>query len=207
MADSDGGKARQVTQDGWDAENPTMAANGEWIIYWSANPEKVGIWKIRPDGSEPTHLVPGPHYGPEVSPDGRYTTFLEVDPVNTRNVIRVAEVEGGRVLPIGIPSSFRTTSASIAWGRNRWTRDGRTILFVGENEAGLTGIFAQDFDPERDTADTRRPVAGFSPLYVTESFGVSPDGARLTIAKLLTSQSLMVADGVPGVSRARPRMP
>jgi hypothetical protein len=69
---------------------------------------------------------------------------------------------------------------------------------VGQDAAGRSGVFSQDFDPERDTSGSRRPVAGFSQEYWTESFGLSPDGARLTISTLEESSSIMLAEGVPG---------
>lgn len=51
------------------AENPVATPDGEWIFYASTNPRSRGIMKVRPDGSQPTLLVPGNVVLPEVSPD------------------------------------------------------------------------------------------------------------------------------------------
>jgi hypothetical protein len=81
---------------------------------------------------------------------------------------------------------------------------GRSIAFVGLDERGRSGVFLQDFDPDRDTTATRRAVAGFSRDFVTESLGVSPDGSRVTISALEQSRVLMVAEGLEGIApRAR----
>ena len=36
-------------------------------------------------------------------------------------------------------------------------------VFVGQDESGATGIYAQDFVPGADTTGTRRRLAGFDP--------------------------------------------
>jgi hypothetical protein len=72
------------------------------------------------------------------------------------------------------------------------------VYYVGQDEAGLTGVFAQELPTGGDAVSTRRPVAGFSPEYVTESLGISPDGTRLTISTGEEFASIMVADNVPG---------
>jgi len=72
------------------------------------------------------------------------------------------------------------------------------VYFVGQDARGLTGVFVQAFAPGSDTSSTRRPAAGFSPEYVTESFGLSPDGTRMTISTGEEFTTIMVADDVPG---------
>jgi hypothetical protein len=61
-------------------------------------------------------------------------------------------------------------------------------------------VFAQDFVPGRDTTATRRPLAGFTHDFTTESFGISPDGDRITIAGLEQTLQLMLAEGVTGIT-------
>ena len=60
-----------------------------------------------------------------------------------------------------------------------------------------------DFDPEKDTSTTRRPVAGFYPAVATESFGISPDGREMALAGWEQVFSLMLAERVPGIDAAR----
>ena len=115
-------------------------------------------------------------------------------------VVRVAEIETGRVEPFEITVTSR---AGGSWwnslGRSRWMPDGR-IAFVGESPDGRMGVYVQDFVPGRDTTSTRRPLAGFDPDRVTESFGISADGTRIILSMADQVESLVLAEGVPGVT-------
>ena len=48
-----------------------------------------------------------------------------------------------------------------------------------------------------------RPLAGFDPDWAPETFAISPDGRRICLAEWEQVSSLMTADGVPGVERAK----
>jgi len=207
IADADGSDARQLTQDGQDAENPTQTPDGQWVVYWSGHLEKHGIWRIHPDGSGAERLGDDDAVGTDVSPDGRYVLFVDQDRTALRNVVRFLDVSTGAKVPFSIEVHYRLASPAIIWARARWARDGHAIYFAGEDERGLSGIFVQEFAPGRDTSATRRPVAGFSPEFVTESFTVSPDGSRLTLSTGQEFSSIMVAEGVPGAvpPRRQPR--
>jgi hypothetical protein len=61
----------------------------------------------------------------------------------------------------------------------RWMPDGRAVALVGLNPEGVPGVFVQDFVPGRDTGKTRRPLGGFDPDRLAETFGISPNGSRL----------------------------
>ena len=199
MADVDGARARQISNDGLDAENPTATADGKYIIYWSANPEKQGVWRARTDGTEQTRLLEGVLAQPEVSPDGRWATYL--DPTGLAqgvSTIRVVEVETGEVVPFAIEVEYER-GLNLVFGRMRWLPDGSGIVFVGEDEDGLSGLYAQDFEPGKDTRASRRAIAGFSREWETESFDMSPDGRHVMISAQSEIHSLMLADNVPGL--------
>jgi Tol biopolymer transport system component len=203
LAEADGSGARQVTKEGKDAENPTATPDGAWIVYNQSFPEKAGIWKVHPDGSGGTRIFAGTTVLPEVSPDGRYVAFrtnIRIDQFE----VRVARVSDGALTAFRLTLPVAQASVANSAGRSRWLPDGSAVAFVGQDEKGVYGIFVQDFDPERDTSATRRPVAGFYPDLATESFGISPDGREMTLAGWEQVFSLMVADRVPGVE-APPR--
>ncbi|HUL77562.1 MAG TPA: protein kinase [Vicinamibacteria bacterium] len=202
IANADGSGARQLSRDGLDAENPTATRDGAWIVYASGDPAKRGIWKIRPDSSEATPLVPGPFSNAEVSPDGRFATFLRLDPDASVNTIGVVEVATGHRLPfeIRVPYRLGPDAGRVLTGRNRWLPGGGAIAWVGEDETGLTGIYAQDVAVDKDTSATRRKLAGFSVDYLSESFGLSPDRKKVTLATLTRFGRLMIAEGVPDVA-------
>ncbi|HET7294637.1 MAG TPA: protein kinase [Vicinamibacteria bacterium] len=208
IAERDGSGARQLTHGGQGAENPTVAPDG-WVVYTDDNPSADfrGIWKVRSDGSAARRLLAGPHSNPEVSPDGRLALAVQTDPVGLRNRIRVVEVESGRIVPFAIEVAYRLDSPNIVLGRARWSPDGKAIAFVGIDTAGRTGVFLQDFTPGRDSAASRRSVAGFASDHVTESFGIAPDGRRLTLSTLEQFASLLLAEGVPGVDVPRRSTP
>jgi Tol biopolymer transport system component len=201
IANADGSGARQLSRDGSDAENPTATPDGSWIVHTSGDPGKNGIWKIRADGSGAVRLVPGSLSNAEVSPDGRFATLLSLDRFKSTTTIRVVEIETGRLVPFEIPVPYQVgpEASRILVGRSRWLPDGKAIAWVGEDDQGITGVFAQDFVPGRDTSATRRKLAGFSHEYVSESFAISPDGKRLALSTLTRSGNLLVAEGVPGV--------
>ena len=198
IANSDGSGARQLTRDGMDAENPTMTANGKWVVYWSGNPGKVGVWKIHPDGTGAQQMLPGSAVSTDVSPDGRYVLYASQEQSNLRCVVRFLEIESGKVDPFTIVVPYTLAAPGVIYGRARWAPDGRSIYYIGQNAAGLSGVFQQDFAPGRDTSVTRRQVAGFSPEYVTESLGISPDGSKITISTGDEFATILLAEGVPG---------
>ncbi len=199
MANADGSNAVQVSNDGVDAENPTATPALEWIVHSSSNPSGSGIWKVRPDGSDATRIAEGVFAIPEVSPDGRYAAYLAFD--QTLSVIRVVELETATILPFEIRSPIGGANLIITIGRVRWLPDGSGIAFIGVDDAARTGIYVQDFDPERNTDHTRRVLAGFSDDYGTESFDISGD--RIIVSRANETRSLMLATGVPGVDLER----
>ncbi len=202
-AASDGSGARAVTRDGLDAENPTETADGQWVVYAQGGGNRKGVWKIRPDGTEATPIVPDIVVLPDVSPDGRWVAY-RMSPRADLNEVRVASVADGKRTAFVADLPLHTGFAGNSVGRPRWTPDGRALVFVGQDEKGAYGLFAQDFDPSRDTTATRRPLYGFDSRNTTESFAISPDGSRLAVAVWEQSFDIMLADRVPGVS-GRPR--
>jgi TolB protein len=203
MAGTDGSGARQVTHDGVDAENPTATADGRFVVYTSAHPQRFGLWRIRPDGSDDHRLVAGATLVPEVQPQGRHVLFV-TDNRERGRFIRVADVESGALVPFQIQVRWPTSASDqVLYGRARWMPDGRRIAFIGANAEGRSGVYVQDFVPERDTSATRKALAGFAPDVLTESLGMAPDGERLVVATLQEYSSLTLAEGLAGLEPPR----
>ncbi|MBU2501088.1 serine/threonine-protein kinase [bacterium] len=194
MASIDGSGARQVTRDGVDAENPTMTPDGQWIVYASGSDAKRGIWKIRPDGTEATRLAAGDYLIPEVSPDGRFALFMFIHRLDAH--VKVVEIETGRILDFSVELNITQRDENLVFGRARWAPDGQGIVFIGQDEAGNSGVFLTDFEPGGVWDGSRRKVAGFDPRFTTESLGMSPDGGSLVIAALNERRTLERASHV-----------
>jgi eukaryotic-like serine/threonine-protein kinase len=199
IANADGSGAKQISHDGSDAENPTATPDG-WIVYCSFNPAKAGIWKVRPDGTQATHVVKARTSLPEVSPDGKYVSYL-FDARTPRAAVRVARIADGQDVGVSIPVPVLSRTSAIL-GRTRWTPDGKSIAFLAQNDDGVNGVFVQDFVIGSDTSSTRRELGGFDRERATESFGISPDGKILTVAGWEQLFSLFSIEGVPGVSKS-----
>jgi Tol biopolymer transport system component len=182
-----------------DAENPTATADGQWIVYNSFNLKKSGLWKVRPDGTQATHIVKARTSLPEVSPDGQYVAYV-ADGRTIRANIRVVRVSDGKDMGFSIPIQPVSRTAAIL-GRMRWMPDGKRIAFLAQNEEGINGVFVQDFVPGKDTSATRRPYGGFDRERAAESFGIAPDGMTMTVAGWEQLFSLFSIEGVPGVTR------
>jgi Tol biopolymer transport system component len=196
-ADVDGSGPRQVTDGYGNAENPTTTPDGQWVVYSSGNREKVGLWKVHPDGTGAVQLVKGRVSLPDVSPDGRHVLY-RVFSGKYPALLKVVRVEDGQAVPfeMAVDAKRRTT---VTLGRARWTPDGKAIAFVGQDESGASGVYAQDFVPGQDTTASRRKLAGFDPDVAAESFGLAPDASRLVLAGWVQLFSLMEADHLPGL--------
>jgi Tol biopolymer transport system component len=198
----DGSGARQITTDGINAENPTATADGEWIVYWSASPDNAGLWKVRPDGRDPIRVFDLCMF-PDTSPDGRFAACLFNEPDQFRTLIHVIDLEKREKVSFLIEVPYTLQSDAVTIGRLRWLPDGTGIAYVGVDEQNRTGVYAQDFVPGENTTHTRRKLAGFSPDFITESFGLSPDGSQIVLAILKRSRRVTLAEDVAGVEPRR----
>jgi Tol biopolymer transport system component len=199
MAERDGSAPRQVTRDGVDSENPAITPDGQWIVYASHDPARRGLWKIRTDGSGAAQLSSGSHGLPEVSPDGTLVLYgAFTPPFMTIYVLRLAD---GSPVPFQIRLSDSRTRNETGFirGRPRWMPDGRAIAFLDVDAQGRSGIYVQDFVPGSDTRATRRALAGFEAEALTESYGLSPDGTRLTLTIRERTSHIVLVNGVDGV--------
>ena len=112
--------------------------------------------------------------------------------------------EGYDVVRTADGSTFPFEIVSDVFPRSRWMPNGKAIAFIGPNEKGVRGVYAQDFAPSQDTTQSRRQLGGFDAESTAESFGISPDGMRMAIASREQLSSLMIAERVRAVSKAKP---
>jgi len=130
---------------------------------------------------------------PELSPDGKWASFIDGD-----LQLSVVSIEGGdsrRFAELAPP-----TSASLQMGRSRWNPDGSTIVFVDLDETGKAALLTQDFEPNADTRATRRVVIADSGDGQLESFGISPDGTRIVVSYVEPLSSVNISDPIPDIA-------
>ena len=172
-----------MSHDGYDAENPVVSVDG-WVLYASSQPQHPGLWKVRIDGSDASLVVPGIIAWPDVSPDGKYVLYHSVTGTlrATIHVVRLAD---------GTPVEF------LGHGRRgRFSGDGHSILYIRD---GAEDIVRQDFPSAAGTP--AKVVMPGVPDLSTDTFHVTPDGTRVVVSYTTPSRSLVLADGVPGVTR------
>jgi Tol biopolymer transport system component/DNA-binding winged helix-turn-helix (wHTH) protein len=209
IAEADGSSPRQVTHGGTNAQGPVATPEGAWIFYTTPDPDRRGLWKIRPDGSEPTPLVPGDVKVADVSPDGQLMLLLEERPPQA--LLRVARLDDMKLVPFLAPfevALHRSTAprdgpdeSEYVPGCARWMPNGRAVAFVDEDDYGRRGVWIRDFAPAGGGSPSRRPLVGFAPDTQTEGFTISPDGRRVALALKEVSRHLVIIDGIRGVGR------
>ncbi len=136
---------------------------------------------------------------PEISPDGEHVLLSQYDP--PRTTLRVVRLADGRPLGFEVPLTWTPAVGRRLYvrGRARWLPDGRGVAYVDEDEGGRSSVFGREFWPGLSRPGPARPVAGFDPDLLTESFGISPDGRRITLATRDSASNLVLASGVAGV--------
>jgi dipeptidyl aminopeptidase/acylaminoacyl peptidase len=196
MAASDGSGARQLTKDGVDAENPTATPDGKTIVYISANPAHNGAWRIRADGTGAEQVVAGTMTITDLSPDGRWISFVDLD---RNRLCVVALADGARIADIELPTNVFTI---LQVGRSRWIPGTSTLVWLETDPRNSSArLFAQEIVPGRDTTSTRRSLVAGTADETPESFAISPDGRTLLLSVAQPRSELLLVEGLPGVTR------
>jgi Tol biopolymer transport system component len=190
----DGANPSQISQDGVDAENPSLPIAGDWIYYDSSNPKRDALCRVPRGGGPPTIVIAAETAHPEVSADGTLVVYEgpESDGSISVDVVRVAD---GQVFQVA-----RGFAGLIAL-RARWIGTSHTIAFRAFDATGTVALYAQEFQPGVDTTSTRRLLMPADPDATPETFAVSPDGKRAVLAIVDEASGLMMAEGVAGVAK------
>ena len=192
---------RPITHDGVDAEHASITPDDAWIVYNSSNPERMGVWKIRQTGLDDMRLAAGETRWPRVSPDGKFVVYTR-DLGMGKRAVQVVTLEGKRVGgEIALDTRPGTIGSPV--GRAEWMPGGRAVAYIGLDERGRTGVYAQDFSPAAGTSGSRRALGGFGVSRSTEGFAISPDGASLTMSELDQTTGIVEISNVLGLSQGR----
>ncbi len=186
IAEPDGSSPRQVT-DFENAQNPTLTADGAWIVFvrQGGAEETNGIWRIHPDGSGAELVTAGAYLIPETSPDGRYVAFRGP---GERRLVRVRD---GTLLDARLAVT----------DRYRWTVErGRTFLWALGFENQASDIRRYPFDPERGIVGSVERLVGGAQVQGAESLGVAADGSAVAFASFANRRGqLLRIDGLSGL--------
>ena len=186
IAEADGSAPRQVT-DLENAQNPTMTADGAWIVFvlQGAGEGRNGIWKIRPDGTDAAVVAAGAYLVPEMSPDGRFVAAQE----SGRK--RITRLSDGTVLDTDLDNT----------ARYRWSvESGRTFLWeLAFTEKG-TEIRRLPFDPGSGVLGPAEVVLAGAAVRAAETLGVARDGSAFTFASVANRRGQLIRiDGLEGL--------
>jgi Tol biopolymer transport system component len=92
---ADGTGRKQLTADVGTEDQPSVSADGRYIVFASPRRGTYHIWRINIDGSDPQQLTNGPGEGwPECSPDGKWVVYA-----SDRHLWKVP-IEGGDPVPV-----------------------------------------------------------------------------------------------------------
>jgi eukaryotic-like serine/threonine-protein kinase len=192
MAEADGSSPRQVT-DLENAQNPTMTADGDWIVFTrqGAAADEIGIWKIRPDGRDLTLIRKTSNaFIPETSPDGRFAAYNGSNSLNGARIVRIAD---GETVPMSAGGGARF----------RWSVEGgKTFLWAIVSTPNDTTIRRFAFDPVRGVVGEGEIVVGPELATAAESLGVAPDGSALTYSRIASVKTQIIRiDGLDELDR------
>ena len=77
IANADGSDSRQLTADAFIDHQPSVSADGRYIVFQSNRSGARNLWRVDADGSNPKQLTEGAYddAAPVWSPDGRFVVF------------------------------------------------------------------------------------------------------------------------------------
>jgi TolB protein len=200
------------------SQTPTgSSADGPWIAYQWVRAQGDGIYVMRPDGSHvhPLFTSSSPYtYHPNWSPDGKRIAYESVGP--KVQDIWIANADGSGAHELVNRSAECSTVCGPAFNPT-WSRDGRSIAFVREDNKGKK--FLGGKIEVIDVASGRRRV-----VYSTSRFSApenprwSPDDKSIAFTLTVypndlastvkaSSQSVWVLDSIDGHGKARQLTP
>lgn len=158
VAERDGSSPRQISHDGFDAENPVVTPD-VWVLYASGQLQHPGLYKVRLDGSSTKLLVPGAVAWPDVSPDGKYVLYHVVSGALHAKILIIRSADE---TPVGFEAEGQ---------RARFSADGHSVVYI---QSGGWDIVRQDFLSGPGSAV--RVLVPVAPDFITKTFEVTPDG-------------------------------
>jgi Tol biopolymer transport system component len=116
---ADGGPARRILDDGYDAHAPAWSPDGTRLAFQAYLRDTWHIWTMRADGSELTQVTSGPYDDrePSWSPDGQRLAFSS-DRSGSYDVWAVTLASGG----VAAVTTHPANDSMPAWRRRPRSR-------------------------------------------------------------------------------------
>lgn len=112
---------------------------------------------------------------------------------------KLTQREGGAGPQTNLPTASAGTEPGMVMGTLGYMSPEQVRGKPADARSDIFSFGAIHFAPGADTSRSRRALAGFDPSLETESFGISPDGSRITLAQIEWGASLLQVNGVPGI--------
>src|SRR5262249_26067013 len=129
---------------GLDDGYPGVSPDGRWVVYWSSDPGRPGIWKVSIDGGTPVLINDRGRSPAPVSPDGKFVACVYSSAPGLNSEIKLAAVpfEGGApIRTFDIQNGVSSTAPPSI----HWSTDGRTILYPSTAN-NVSNIWSQPLD-------------------------------------------------------------
>ena len=149
------------------AGNPSWSPNGKWIVFDTSGEGQ--LWKIRPDGTQPTLLGGGgkrQEMSPAWSPNGSKIAFVRV--VRGHAQIWVMNADGTD------PVKLRA-AARLNYEEPHWSRNGKRISFVATKNLaqGPSRIEVMNANGKHLRTITRRHGYAWNPVWLPHDAGLA----------------------------------
>jgi Tol biopolymer transport system component len=224
-ARADGSSQTLLTPNERNNYRPEVCGDGRFVVFQSYRDERMNVWRMDADGSNPTQLTNEGFAGlPTCSPDGKWVVYARL---NDMSVWRVA-IQGGtpthvqiqnRSSPLALTSPDGKLLAYTAWGATISSPavltvvpfDGGEPLYRFDLPAAATWFRwapegkAMDYSLTRGGVSNiwRQPLAGGPPKQITNfkseqifSFSWSRDGKQLALARGTTSRDVILISDI-----------
>ena len=166
---ADGSDARQLTANAGRNTEPTVSADGRYIVFTSTRSGREQIWRIDRDGGHPAQLTNGNFDAdfPHCSPAGNWVVFAAKEPWAVWKV----PLEGGAAVKLGDSSevgpAISPDGRQVAYEYLDKTAK-RIKLCVQSLEGGAITTIV---DSDRGFSDIRWTLDGKAIAYVSNSEG------------------------------------
>jgi Tol biopolymer transport system component/imidazolonepropionase-like amidohydrolase len=174
----DGGPARRILDDGYDAHLPSWSPDGKRIAFQAYLRDTWHIWTVNPDGTGLQEVTSGPFDDrePHWSPDGARLAF--------------SSDRGGNydvwTLTLASGEVRRLTTNAANDSMPAWSPDGREIAFVSDRSE--RGVYAHTVEGSAERLLAADAAAVWSPSW-------TPDGKSVAYVSVNGANSRLMVGG------------